>query len=58
VAAVRKWIQNVFVEANVTANMAHDSIKAAVDATDTWIGGQGSPDKGLRTNGTELQRLY
>lgn len=35
--AARAWVQKAFVEANATANMAHDTIKAAVDATDTWI---------------------
>lgn len=38
--ASRAWIRKVFVEANATATMDHTAIKAAIDATDTWIDGQ------------------
>ena len=35
--AARAWVKRAFVEAGATANMGHDVVKAAADATDTWI---------------------
>jgi len=38
-AAARAWVKRAFVQSGVTANMGHDAVKTAVDATDAWIDG-------------------
>ena len=46
--AARNWIQKAFVEANATATFTFADIKAAIDATDTWIdSNQGSYNAAL-----------
>ncbi len=37
--AARAWVRKAFVELDVVADLAHDSVKAAVDNTDDWIDG-------------------
>ena len=40
---MREWVKRVFVERGATATLNTEDIKAAVDATDTWIDNNQAP---------------